>query len=175
VIQVALANEQLLLDFDAIALERAVRAVFEDARLAEATVSLAVVDDPTIQALHRHYLELDTPTDVLSFLLEQTDRHLEGEVIVSAETALRSAPHYGWPAHHELTLYAIHGALHLVGYDDLDPEDRRQMRAAEQRILARCGIENHPVEAVPADADPSAAATNRDSKSPNSNRGAQSQ
>jgi probable rRNA maturation factor len=177
VIQVALANEQSLFDVDEAALQRAVSGVFEDAQIARATISLAVVDDPTIQSLHRRYLDLDTPTDVLSFLLEQTDQQLEGEVVVSAETAQRVAPRYGWSAQCELTLYAIHGALHLVGYNDLEPDDRERMRAAEQRILARCGIRRPSGSGMPAGGegvDPSAAAASRDGTPPESNRGAPS-
>ncbi len=176
-IQVALANEQSLFDVDEAALQRAVSGVFEDAQIARATISLAVVDDPTIQSLHRRYLDLDTPTDVLSFLLEQTDQQLEGEVVVSAETALRVAPRYGWSAQCELTLYAIHGALHLLGYNDLEPDDRGRMRAAEQRLLARCGIRRPSGSGMPAGGegvDPSAAAASRDGIPPESNRGAPS-
>ena len=53
-------------------------------------------------------------------MLDDSDG-LEGEVIVGAETALRTAPRYGWPPHDELLLYVVHGTLHLVGHDDRTP------------------------------------------------------
>jgi probable rRNA maturation factor len=84
-------------------------------------------------------LNHDYPTDVLSFLLERNDNRLEGEIIVSADTALSAAPRYGWSAGDELLLYVIHGALHLVGYDDQTPEAQAEMRRHEAAILARFG------------------------------------
>ena len=58
-------------------------------------VSIAVVDDPTIHELNRRFLQHDYPTDVLSFVLEQQDGRLEGEVIVSTDTAVAQAGEYG--------------------------------------------------------------------------------
>ena len=78
-------------------------------------------------------------TDVLSFLLDQGDG-LEGEVVVAAQTALRTAPHYGWPPHDELLLYVVHGTLHLVGRDDASPAQRAEMRKRETAILEGLGI-----------------------------------
>ncbi len=58
---------------------------------------------------------------MLSFVLEQGEGFLDGEVVVSAETAQRAAPRFGWSAAEELLLYVIHGTLHLAGYDDATP------------------------------------------------------
>jgi probable rRNA maturation factor len=104
------------------------------------TLSVAVVDDGEIQRVHHEFLGLDTPTDVLSFPLGPADGSgpggVFGEVVVSAETALREARRRGLLPEEELALYAIHGALHLVGFDDHDPASRRAMRRAERRYLA---------------------------------------
>ncbi len=70
---------------------------------------------------------------MLSFALEQDADHLDGEVIVSAETALAQAAEYGVEPESELLLYVIHGVLHLVGFDDKESAARDAMRAAEQR------------------------------------------
>ena len=78
---------------------------------------------------------------VLSFVLERTDSHLEGEVIVSAETAVRAALQYSWTAADALLLYVTHGLLHLGGYDDQAPSDRALMRARERHYLAQFGLE----------------------------------
>jgi probable rRNA maturation factor len=106
----------------------------------EATISLAIVDDATIRPLNARYLGHDYATDVLSFVLEQTVGKLEGEIIVSAETALQSAERFGWAAGDELLLYVIHGALHLVGYDDLQPQVQAQMRSREREHLSHFGL-----------------------------------
>ncbi len=125
----------------------------EDHAVRHGEISVAVVDDPTIRRLHDKYLGLDEPTDVMSFVLEQTDdgpdgkvpgeKLLDGEVIVSIDTARATAASYGWAAEDELLLYVIHGALHLIGYDDTDAENKSVMREKEQTYLARFGLEGH--------------------------------
>ncbi len=120
-------------------LRRAVRTVLRRARLQTARVSLALVDDRTMARLNRRFLRHAGPTDVLSFLLERSPGYLEGEVVVGADVARRAAPRYGWPAQQELLLYVIHGALHLVGYDDAQPRERARMRRRERELLAELG------------------------------------
>ncbi|MBC8114805.1 MAG: rRNA maturation RNase YbeY [Candidatus Saccharimonas sp.] len=68
-----------------------------------------------------------------SFLLHPS---LEGELIVSTETALREAAAHGWSPQDEVMLYLVHGLLHLCGYDDLTDEARPAMRVRERDILA---------------------------------------
>jgi probable rRNA maturation factor len=126
-------------------LEQAVAAILSEALVDRATLSIAIVDDPTIHSLNRQYLDHDYPTDVLSFLLERDKGSLEGEVIVSLDTAARRAAEFGWSAADELLLYVIHGTLHLVGYDDQAEAARSEMRAAERRTLAIFGIEPREV------------------------------
>ena len=70
----------------------AVQAIVRDAGIAEAQISVAVVDDTTIARLHKEFLGDPDPTDVLSFLLERSPDILEGEVVVSAETARAMRP-----------------------------------------------------------------------------------
>jgi probable rRNA maturation factor len=141
VITVQIANEQTSLRVDDARLREAVRAVVEEASIHQAEISVAVVDDAAIQELNRRYLRHDEPTDVLSFLLERAQDRLEGEIVVSADTARRTAPRFGWSAADELLFYVVHGTLHLVGYDDQTPGDRARMRARERECLARFGVE----------------------------------
>ncbi len=124
--------------------EQAVREILAEAGFTEGWVSVAIVDDATIHQLNRSYLQHDYPTDVLSFPLHREANRLEGEIIVSADTAAASAPGYGWSAAEELLLYLIHGTLHLVGHDDHAPEERRRMREAERACLARLGVSQPP-------------------------------
>lgn len=137
---IAIANEQTTLALDEDRLRQAVTWILTEAKIAEATISLAVVDDPTIHELNREYLQHDYATDVLSFLLERDATSLEGEVIVSADTATTRAEDYGWSAHDELLLYVVHGTLHLVGYDDGLSQARREMRRQERACLAQFGL-----------------------------------
>ena len=122
-------------------LEPTVRAIMEDHGFHEGEVSLAIVDDPTMHQLNREPLQHDYPTDVLSFVLESAKPMLDGEVIVSCDTAQKVAPEYRWSAQNELLLYFIHGSLHLVGYDDHNDEDRAAMRATEAKYLVAAGVE----------------------------------
>jgi len=143
---ISLANEQARYTVDEGQIVAAVRAVLEAARFRSANVSVAVVDDPAIHELNRRYLDHDWPTDVLSFVLNEGDEHLEGEVILSADTAAAAAAEVGWPPAAELLLYAVHGTLHLVGYRDKTAIDVQAMRAAEAEILRQFGYAQ-PIEA----------------------------
>lgn len=139
-LRVLIADQQSTLAIDEAQLQAAVRAVFHDSPYHLGTVSIAVVDDPTIHEINRQYLQHDYPTDVLSFVLEERASYLEGELVVSTDTASRNATEYDWPAKDELLLYVIHGALHLVGYRDKQPEEIAEMRSAEARHLQKLGI-----------------------------------
>ncbi len=139
-ITVDINNQQTQLEIQPERLQAAVRAVLRGENVEVATVSIAVVDDATIQELNRRYLEHDYATDVLSFLLEPNSAQLEGEVIVSADTAVRQCDRYGWSAQDELLLYTIHGALHLVGYDDQGPQQTGRMRRRERFYLNQLGV-----------------------------------
>ena len=78
---------------------------------------------------------------MLSFPLESRAETLEGEVIVSADMAQARCHEFGWSANDELTLYVVHGTLHLVGYLDRTAEDQARMREREQSAyLKRLGL-----------------------------------
>lgn len=139
-IKVELSNQQSRLDIDSAGLIKAARSVLDAERKLHASISLAVVDDKTIHDLNKRFLSHDYATDVLSFLSSVEDDHLEGEVIVSADTAISSAADYDWPPMHELILYILHGVLHLAGYDDHTSEDRLRMRELESQHLRALGI-----------------------------------
>jgi probable rRNA maturation factor len=125
-------------------IKQAVTIVMTEAGVKSAEVSVAVVDDATIWKLNREFLEHDYPTDVLSFLLNHDGAKLEGEIIVSADTAAREAVEHDWATENELLLYVVHGALHLVGLEDSTPTQKQQMRDREKHVLAQIGIEVPP-------------------------------
>ena len=142
-IEIEINNRQRVLQpLDTSRLVAAVRRILTDAGYAHSEVSLAIVADAEMQSLNAKWLAHDWPTDVLSFVIDESDDSLEGQLIVSAETAQRQAAHYGWRAEDELLLYVIHGALHLVGHDDED-DDIAAMRAAEAEHLAHFGLLPH--------------------------------
>ena len=139
-IKVAINNQQTAHKIDRAQLKAGVKCVLAGEGIERAVISIAVVDDATMHDLNRQYLQHDYPTDVLSFLLEDEDDYIEGEIIVSADYAAREAEQFGWAAQEEMLLYVIHGSLHLAGYDDLEPDLKAEMRAKEREYLATFGL-----------------------------------
>ena len=103
----------------------------------EAEVDVTIVDDEEIHELNRQYRGMDKPTDVLSFALDEVEEdepeliggpeeHLYGDIIISAETALRQAEEYGHGLEREMTYLAVHGMFHLLGYDHMTEEDKAE-------------------------------------------------
>lgn len=88
--------------------------------------------DPALARLHADFLDDHTTTDVITFEGEPAFG-TAGEICVSADTAEAFAKRHHHKFSEELTLYVIHGWLHLAGYDDLEPTKKRRMRAAEKR------------------------------------------
>jgi probable rRNA maturation factor len=136
-IRVAIASPQEHVKIDRAAMKQAVRTVLEGEGTRRAEISLAFVDHATIHQLNKRYLEHDEPTDVLSFPLSQNP--LSGELVIGAEMAAEQAGNRGHSVHAELTLYVIHGLLHLCGYDDRDAKGRQEMRRRERHYLERLG------------------------------------
>ena len=100
-------------------------------------LGLVLVGDAALCALHERWMGDPAPTDVLSFDLGEELGGPAGEVYVSVDCARRVARERQLDPVGELLLYVVHGVLHLCGYDDHDPGDRRRMRAAERKVLAR--------------------------------------
>ncbi len=138
--ELSLANRQSIHAVDELRLLEAAKRVLADSKFTSATISLAIVDDAAIHALNRRFLNHDWPTDVLSFVLDARGSHLDGEVVLSADTAATAAAEAGWSPADEQLLYVIHGMLHLIGLDDQAEADVRKMRAAERYYLGECGV-----------------------------------
>lgn len=112
--------------------------------LAGAEVSLSIVDDREMQELNRRYRAVDRTTDVLSFPLEDEppkEPCLLGDVIVSAPQAARQAEDYGHSLLREMSFLAVHGTLHLLGYDHETPAGDEEMQRLQEEVLSGLGIE----------------------------------
>lgn len=111
---------------------------------ARAEVSIALVDDDAICDLNRDYRGKDKPTNVLSFpappLSVPGAPVLLGDIAVAYETTAAEAATEAKSIADHLSHLVIHGVLHLVGYDHIDPEDAELMEATERDILAALGI-----------------------------------
>jgi probable rRNA maturation factor len=137
--EVLLSNNQAKHAVNEEELIAAALAILENSDFSSAVISLAVIDDEAIHELNRQFLNHDWPTDVLSFALQDDGCHLEGEVIISADTAAATAAELGCTPAAEQLLYVIHGMLHLVGYRDKNPADAQDMRVAEAKFLGQFG------------------------------------
>ena len=102
-------------------------------KVKHARIDIILLTDRRIRTLNKQYLQHDYATDVLTFPLE--DQPLYGEIYVSLETARRQANEYSVGVVNELARLAVHGALHLLGYDDADPADRQAMHELEDRFI----------------------------------------
>jgi probable rRNA maturation factor len=92
-----------------------------------ATLEVALVDDETSARVHVDFMEIDGPTDVITF------HH--GEIVIGAEVAMRQAEEYGEPLGREVLRYFVHGLLHLAGHEDAEEADRLAMEAVQERIV----------------------------------------
>ncbi len=135
-IRVSIASPQESLEIDRGRMRQTVRTVLEGEGIADAEISLAFVDNPTIHRLNRQYLEHDEPTDVLSFPLSEANaRRLAGELVIGVEVARAQAAERRHDVQAELALYVIHGLLHLCGHDDHTTREAAAMREKERHYL----------------------------------------
>ena len=114
-----------------------------------AEVSVTFVDDERIHSLNKEYRDVDSSTDVLSFPLGENgvyDKNLEtgalllGDIVISMQRAMEQAEEYGHGVDREVAFLVAHSMLHLLGYDHMEEEERQEMRAQEEAILASLGI-----------------------------------
>lgn len=123
-------------------LQQVVRAALDFAQRPDLHVSLLLTDDAEIAQVHADFLDDPTPTDVISFDLDGA-----AELVVSVETAKRTAKSQGHALRAEVALYVVHGILHVCGFDDIRPRDRVRMRAAERAVLQRLALHVGAVDA----------------------------
>jgi probable rRNA maturation factor len=144
-IVVELVNRQKVVPVDGRWLERVARRAVAAIGVERAAVTVLVVDDRRIAALHDRWLGIPGPTDVLTFdLAAGAEPGLSGDIVVSAETARRVARELGWQTRDELAYYVVHGLLHLAGEDDGTPGERRRMRRRERAVMAAVGLPAPP-------------------------------
>lgn len=111
---------------------------------AQAAVAIVLVDDAAIRALNRHWRDRDEPTNVLSF---PTGGHVGpveavplGDIVIACETTAREAAAEDKPFADHLAHLAVHGFLHLMGYDHESDDNAEAMECLERSILAGLGI-----------------------------------
>ena len=110
----------------------------------ESELSIVLEDDLFLQQLNQKYLGIDTPTDVLSFPAGHIDPDTNsvylGDVIISIPRAQSQATAGNHTLADELQLLVVHGVLHLIGFDHVGDEDKKNMQATQDAILKQLGV-----------------------------------
>jgi probable rRNA maturation factor len=130
-------------------LEQAALATLEQQQVADMDqdLSIAVEDDERLHSLNKEFLDIDAPTDVLSFPAGDDEIDPEsgalylGDIIISYPRALEQANTAGHPVMDEIQLLVVHGVLHLLGHDHAEPDEHAIMWAAQREVLLSLGID----------------------------------
>jgi probable rRNA maturation factor len=139
-------------------LNKAIQAAARYENIEAGEVVISLVDDETIHELNRAYRGKDAPTDVLSFAMEEETEEDDapdivfdeeddvevvtqlGDIVISIPTAKRQADDYGHSVERELAFLAVHGFLHLIGYDHMTEDDEKEMFSRQDAILVEAGF-----------------------------------
>lgn len=132
---------------------RAIEAALHHLSAEDSEVSVVICDDARIHELNQEWRGVDAPTDVLSFPLEEIgddepgrelaedEPRLLGDIVISWPRAMAQAEEYGHSVEREMAFLAVHGTLHLLGFDHMEEEERAEMRVQEEEILKLLGLE----------------------------------
>ena len=139
------------------AIEKYVMRAMELEGIENGEIAVALSDNSYVRSLNRQFRGIDAPTDVLSFPANQLDEPMSqalkkglvpeegeeegaialGDIIISMERAEEQAQEYGNTLEEEVCFLAVHGALHLMGYDHIDQQDEQVMRQKQREALGR--------------------------------------
>lgn len=118
----------------------------EKLELQNALFNVIIVDDKYIHKINKEYRGIDRPTDVISFALEDDkqidlpDLRVLGDIYISYDKAISQAKEYGHSNKRELCFLAVHGLLHLLGYDHMTKDDEIKMFGLQKELLDSYGI-----------------------------------
>ena len=113
-----------------------------------AEISVLLCHNEYIHELNKQYRQIDRPTDVLSFALNEgeddgydgPDAALLGDIVISLEKVQEQAEEYGHSFERELWYLAVHGLLHCLGYDHMNEEEKREMREKEEYVMQKLDL-----------------------------------
>ena len=138
-----LTNRQRTRRVDIRSLRALIAAVLDDLGL-DAEIGIHLVSASEMAKVNWDFLRHEGSTDVITFDHGSTTERLHGELFISVADAVEQAEEFGTTWDEELARYVIHGLLHLLGHDDLEPAKRRVMKRRENRLVRKFA-ENHPL------------------------------
>ncbi|WP_404825693.1 rRNA maturation RNase YbeY [Fictibacillus norfolkensis] len=117
----------------------------------QAEVSITIVSKERIQEINKEYRQKDSVTDVISFAMEEMgedeteiiggeETRFLGDIIICLDVAKEQAEEYGHSLEREMGFLAVHGILHLLGYDHMSDEDEKRMFGRQEEILEQYGL-----------------------------------
>ncbi|MBX7155051.1 MAG: rRNA maturation RNase YbeY [Bacteriodetes bacterium] len=113
----------------------AIQRTLQGEKVKQADIAVIIVSDDELLELNKMYLNHHYYTDVITFPLGDEGGPIEGEIYMSMDTAAAQAKEYSVSRTNELTRLAVHGTLHLVGYDDATKEQRQHMHVLENKYI----------------------------------------
>jgi probable rRNA maturation factor len=132
-------------------IEKALQAAAAFEKLPPVEVAVTIVDNEKIHRLNQEYRGIDRPTDVLSFPLwepdedwvidEEEEAVMLGDIVISLPKAKEQATEYGHTLERELGFLAVHGFLHLLGYDHETEQEEKEMFTRQEEILSQIGLQ----------------------------------
>ncbi len=141
-VKIDIINEQNSLRVNSKRIEKLIQSVLKGEKAKQRSLTLLVCGDAKMKALHKKYFGKKTSTDVISFGVETDyiapgEEDYLGDIVVSAEMAISTAPKYNTQPQREFERYIVHGLLHLLGYDDIEPADYKKMHSVQEVYLDR--------------------------------------
>lgn len=136
--KVIVFNEQEDLPLDSESIQPIVQSVLQEEKRHTDEVAVYFVDTDTICRLHQEFFDDPSTTDCITFPIDSSQSfgyHVLGEIFICPKTARDYVLTTKEDVYRELTLYLVHGLLHLLGYDDIEETDERLMRAAESKHM----------------------------------------
>lgn len=112
-----------------------------------AEVSLSIVDEDSIHRLNKEYRNVDRPTDVLSFPMDEegfdnkgNSLFLLGDIVICLDVARKQAENFGHSLEREMMYLICHSTLHLLGYDHIEEDGKKLMRSKEKEVMKNLGV-----------------------------------
>ena len=136
-------------------IKRAIKMCFEEENLIEKNVEMNVIltNPEVIRQINNEHRKVDKSTDVLSFPMFEKEEianiqekgsvipEVLGDIVISIEQVKKQAEEYGHSFERELSYMVVHGFYHIMGYDHMEEQDKREMRQKEEIILKKIGLE----------------------------------
>ena len=134
---ILIANRQRAKKIHSRLLKQIVGALLAELKISQAELGIALVGAAEMARVNWQFLRHDGSTDVITFDHRDHSAPLHGELFVCVDDAVRQAKQFKTTWQSEVVRYIVHGVLHLLGHDDLQPAARREMKREENRLVRR--------------------------------------